>query len=85
MPHSIRIENVHVEDTFVPADYDGLCLWNNYNALVKPETKASFTPLFHYAPCKKMTVHNLTTASGKPWKLCANPLLTPVEELIEEI
>jgi len=84
MPHSIRIENVHVEDTFVPADYDGLCLWNNYNALVKPETKTSFTPLFHYAPCKKMTVHNLTTASGKPWKLCANPLLTPAEELIEE-
>ncbi len=84
MPHSIVMENVHVDDANVPEDYTGMFIWNNYNGLVKPETKDTFEEKYPYKPCGKMVIRNLTSTSGKPWKLCANPLLNPVDELVEE-
>jgi len=84
MPHNILLENVHVDDSNVPEDYAGMSLWCNYNRALTPETKDTFKEKYPYAPCEKLTIRGLTTASGKPWKVCANPLLSPVKEIVEE-
>lgn len=84
MPHTVTLENVHVDDANVPEDYDGMYLWNNYNVALKPETADTFVEKYPYAPCDKMIVRNLTCTSGKPWRVCPNPLLHPVREVVTE-
>ena len=84
MPHTITLEDVHVDDSHVPEGYEGMFLWNNYNGGVKPETVDSYEAKFPYKPCGRMIIKNLTCASGKPWQLCQNPLLKPAEEIVEE-
>ena len=86
LPRHITLENIHVDDSSVPEDYEGPCIFNDYHRfgeLGDHAPNTSSADPYPYLPCKKMTITNLTFASGKKWKLCENPLLTPVEELIE--
>ena len=86
LPRTTLLENVHVDDSSVPEDYEGPCLFNDYGTFTELAFTGDSDPgnqPYPYLPCETMTISNLTFASGKPWKLCANPQLTPVKEIIE--
>lgn len=84
LPHTITLENLTVDDTTMAPDYEGFCLWGNYNSRITPETKDSYTARYPYNPCEKLIIRGLHVLSGKKWTPCINPLLTPVKEILEE-
>lgn len=69
MPRNVMITNLHIDDSNVPEDYDGLYLFSD------PDGNRSYEAArpYPYIPCKKVTCQHITTASGKPPKLCRNP------------
>lgn len=84
LPTNMTVENLTIDDSAAPEDYENFWIFNNYNRALTPETKETFTEKFHYEPCHKLTLKNIKTVRGKPWKLCVNPLLTPALEVVEE-
>ena len=84
MPRTITLDNVYVDDSNVPEEYAGPYLWNNYNGALNENTKDTFKEIYPYKVTEKMIIRDLSFASGKKWTLCANPLLKPAEQIIEE-
>lgn len=74
MPRQVTIDGVHVEDANTPADYDGLYLLADPDA--GAETQLPEQRPFPYAPCERVMVRGLTTASGKQPKLSPNDQAT---------
>ncbi len=81
MPHNILLENVTVDDTHTPDGYGGASLFSNYNRLVNESNRGTFNEPFPYQVCEKLTIRSLTFLSGKPFRVSANPSLTPVKEI----
>lgn len=74
MPREIVVDGLVVEDTNVPDDYDGMYFLAQHEAA--PAGAEAIVPTgerpFPYAPCQKITVKGLTTASGKKPRVSPN-------------
>ena len=67
MPESFTIENLHVDDSNTPADYEGLQLFSDPEEPVAGANIVISDPRpYPYEPSKTVTITGLTCASGKP-------------------
>ena len=62
MPERITIENLHIDDSNHPSDYQGPAIFANFNPQM---TDDSFQEKFSYIRTKNVILRNVTTASGK--------------------
>lgn len=72
MPERITIENLHIEDSNHPEDYQGPGIFANFN----PEmTDDSYQEKFPYIKTREVILRKVTTASGKALRLSDNPFM----------
>ncbi len=72
MPEKITIENLRIDDSNHPEDYEGPAIFGNFN----PEmTGDSYQEKFPYITTKKVILRNVTTASGKDLRLSDNSFM----------
>ncbi len=72
MPERIIIENLHIDDSNHPEDYQGPAIFANFN----PEmTDDSYEEKFPYVKTEKVILRDVTTASGKPLRVSDNPFM----------
>jgi hypothetical protein len=69
MPERITIENLRIDDSQHPENYQGPAIFTNFN----PEMKdASYQEKFPYVKTKEVILRNVTTASGKSVRVSDN-------------
>ncbi len=78
MPAEVTVDGLFVDDSNHPKDYQGMYLFGD------PGGKPGVDPPFPYIWCKKITVRNLTTASGKKPRISPNPQFAESVVLVEE-
>ena len=71
MPERITIENLHIDDSNHPEDYQGPAIFANFN----PQMDDSYQEKFPFVRTKEVILRNVTTASGKDLRLSDNPFL----------
>ena len=72
MPERITIENLQIDDSNHPEDYQGPAIFANFN----PEmTDDSYLEKFPYVKTREVILRNVTTASGKTLRLSDNPFM----------
>lgn len=72
MPERITIENLKVEDSNHPENYQGPAIFSNFN----PEmTDASYQEKFPFVRTREVMLKNVSTASGKTLRISDNPFL----------
>lgn len=72
MPERIVIENLRIDDSNHPEDYQGPAIFSNFN----PEmTDGSYKEEFPYVITKEVILRNVTTASGKDLRLSDNSFM----------
>jgi hypothetical protein len=70
MPERITVENLRIDDTAHPDQYQGPAIFANFN----PEMiDSSYKEKFPYVITKVVTLKNVTTVSGKPIRTSDNP------------
>jgi hypothetical protein len=62
MPERITIENLHIDDSNHPEDYQGPAIFANFNPQM---TDDSYLEKFPYVRTREVILRNVTTASGK--------------------
>ena len=72
MPARITIENLHIDDSNHPEDYQGPAIFADFNPLM---TDDSYQEKFPYVRTKEVTLKNVTTASGKALRRSDNPFM----------
>ncbi|GAB5554377.1 MAG: hypothetical protein Sapg2KO_39680 [Saprospiraceae bacterium] len=72
MPEQIIIENLHIDDSNHPTDYQGPAIFSNFN---KQFVDAAYVEQFPYVKTKKVLLKNVTTASGKTLRISDNPAM----------
>jgi hypothetical protein len=77
MPREVTIDGLFVEDSNHPEDYEGLHFFTDPEAAGEGEEELPPTGErpFPYKRCRKVTVRDLETASGR------QPQISPSEEL----
>jgi hypothetical protein len=69
MPERITIENLRIDDSNHPDNYQGPAIFNNFN----PEmTDNTYQEKFPYIKTKEVILRNVTTASGKALRISDN-------------
>ncbi len=72
MPERIIIENLHIDDSNHPEDYEGPAIFANFN----PEmTDDSYREKYPHVRTKEVILKNVTTESGKKLRISDNPYL----------
>ena len=72
MPEQIVIENLRIDDSNHPDDYNGPAIFSNIN----PEmTDDSFVEKYPYILTKEVILKNVTTTSGKKLRISNNPYM----------
>ncbi len=72
MPERIIIENLKIDDSSHPENYQGPAIFANFN----PEmTDNSYQEKFPYVITKEVVLKNVTTTSGKPLRVSDNPFM----------
>ncbi len=72
MPERIVIENLKIDDSNHPDDYQGPAIFANFN----PEmTNESYEEKFPYVITRKVILKNVTTVSGKDLRISDNPYM----------
>ena len=72
MPERITIENLRIDDSSHPDNYQGPAIFANIN----PElTSDSYTEKYPYVVTKEVHLKNVTTSSGKPLRVSSNPFM----------
>jgi hypothetical protein len=72
MPERISIENLKIDDSNHPANYQGPAIFANFN----PEmTDDSYREQFPLVKTREVMLINVTTASGKPLRVSDNVFL----------
>ncbi len=84
MPREITIDGLVVDDSNHPEDYRGMYLFTDSDDLHDSGEDRAPTRPFPYAPCRKMTIRGLTTASGMKPKLSPNEEMGTHTVVIEE-
>ncbi|SOD91978.1 hypothetical protein SAMN06269250_3736 [Spirosoma fluviale] len=72
MPERITIENLRIDDSRHPENYQGPAIFANFNPQL---TDASYQEKFPYVKTKEVILKNVTTASGKPLRISDNPFM----------
>ena len=72
MPERITIENLQIDDSSHPEDYEGPSIFGNFN---KEMTDDSYIEKFPYVRTKEVILRNVTTASGKELRLSDNAFM----------
>lgn len=72
MPERIMVDNLRIDDSNHPENYQGPALFANFNPLM---TDGSYVERFPYVRTKEVILRGITTASGKPLRLSDNPFL----------
>lgn len=72
MPEQIVIENLRIDDSNHPEDYQGPAIFANIN---RQMTDDSYQEKFPYVITKKVILKNVTTTSGKELRVSDNPYM----------
>jgi hypothetical protein len=72
MPELITIENLRIDDTNHPENYQGPAIFANFNPNM---TDDSYKEKFPYIKTREVTLRNVTTASGKALRISDNPFM----------
>jgi len=72
MPERIIIENLQIDDSKHPENYQGPTIFGNFNPKM---TDDSYVEKFPYVRTKEVILRNVTTTSGKPLRLSDNPYM----------
>jgi len=72
MPERIIIENLKIDDTKHPEDYQGPAIFANFNPQM---TDDSYVEKFPYVRTREVVLRNVTTASGKTLRISDNPYM----------
>ena len=72
MPEQIIIENLKIEDSNHPEDYQGPAIFGDLNS---ERTDDSYEEKFPYVLTKEVTLKNVTTSSGKKLRVSENEIM----------
>ena len=72
LPSEIAIDGLFVDDSNHPDDYEGMYLFTDPDGTREGAEALPQTRPFPYALCRKVTIRNLTTASGKKPRISPN-------------
>ena len=72
MPERIIIENLHIDDSNHPDNYDGPAIFANFNPKMTDE---SYQEQYPYVITEEVVLNNVTTASGKDLRISDNPYM----------
>ncbi len=72
MPERITIENLQIDDSNHPEDYQGPVIFGDFN---RQMTDDSYLEKFPYVKTREVILRNVTTSSGKDLRLCDNPYM----------
>lgn len=72
MPERITIENLRIDDSNHPGDYEGPAIFTNFNPQM---TDDSYREKFPYIITREVILRNVATASGKPLRVSSNPFM----------
>ncbi|MEB2782734.1 alginate lyase family protein [Algoriphagus sp. C2-6-M1] len=72
MPEQITIENLHIDDSNHPEDYQGPAIFGNFNPQMKDD---SYVEKFPYIITKEVSLKNVTTSSGKELRVSENEVM----------
>lgn len=81
MPERITIENLRIDDSSHPENYDGPAIFGNFNPKM---TDDSYVEKFPYIRTKEVVLRNVTTFSGKDLRLSDNPFMFRDVKVIAE-
>lgn len=72
MPERITIDNLRIDDSRHPENYQGAAIFANFNPQM---TDTSYREKFPYVLPKEVILRNITTASGKALRISDNPFM----------
>jgi len=72
MPERITIENLKIDDSNHPEQYNGPAIFGNFNSKM---TDASYEEKFPYVKTKEVILKNVTTTSGKKLRVSDNSFM----------
>ncbi|WP_428658684.1 hypothetical protein [Runella sp.] len=72
MPERITIENLRIDDSRHPENYQGPAIFSNFNSEM---TNDSYREKFPYVKTKEVILRNITTVSGKALRISDNPFM----------
>jgi hypothetical protein len=72
MPERITIENLRIDDSRHPENYQGPAIFANFNPQM---TDTSYQEKFPYVLTKEVILRNITTVSGKTLRISDNPFM----------
>jgi hypothetical protein len=72
MPEKIIIENLYIDDSNHPEDYEGPAIFTNFNPDL---TDATYQEQFPYVKTEEVVLKNVTTTSGQDLRLSDNPYM----------
>jgi hypothetical protein len=72
MPERITIENLYIDDSNHPEDYQGAAIFANFNSQI---VDSSYQEKFPYVRTREVIIRNVTTASGKALRVSDNPFM----------
>ncbi|SMG31583.1 hypothetical protein [Arenibacter troitsensis] len=72
MPERITIENLRIDDSNHPEDYEGPAIFKNFNEEMTDDT---YQEKFPYIRTDEIILKNVTTASGKDLLISRNPFM----------
>ncbi len=81
MPEKIIIENLQIDDSNHPENYNGPAIFTNFNPEMTDET---YVEEFPYIITKEVMLKNVTTASGKPLRVSDNEFMFRDVKVISE-
>lgn len=81
MPERIIIENLRINDSNHPDDYQGPAIFSNFNPQM---TDSSYYEKFPYVKTREVVLKNVTTASGRSLRISDNPFMFKNVKIITE-
>ena len=81
MPERITIENLRINDSSHPEDYQGPAIFSNFNPQM---TSDSYREKFPYVKTREVVLKNVTTASGKELRISDNPFMFKDVKVVTE-
>lgn len=72
MPERILIENLRIDDSRHPENYQGTSIFANFNPQMKDD---SYVEKFPYVITREVVLKNVTTSSGKTLRVSDNPYM----------
>lgn len=72
MPERITIENLHIDDSNHPEEYQGPAIFANFNPKMNDE---SYIENFPYVTTREVLLRNVTTTSGRSIRVSDNPFM----------